>query len=114
MDKTHIKIHLFEYKSTIDEKPQILFANRYYIRSLDLYGNNYNLVQAQLTNAVALDFDCQERKVYWSDVTQQDSTISRMDINGSGTEVRRSFGSAPSVSMAEWSCRVVGMCGFGS
>ncbi|XP_033629378.1 low-density lipoprotein receptor-related protein 1-like isoform X2 [Asterias rubens] len=69
------------------EKPQILFANRYYIRSVDLYGNNYNLVQAQLTNAVALDFDVQDRKVYWSDVTQQDSTISRMDINGSNTEV---------------------------
>ena len=55
---------------------------------MDLYGNNYNLVQAQLTNAVALAFDVQDRKVYWSDVTQQDSTISRMDINGSNTEVK--------------------------
>ncbi|XP_038049226.1 prolow-density lipoprotein receptor-related protein 1-like [Patiria miniata] len=65
-------------------KAKVLFSNRYYIRSVDLLGANYELKATQLTNAVALDFDNQDQMIYWSDVTHQDSTISRMHLNGSG------------------------------
>ena len=36
-----------------------------------------------LTNAVALDFDWQERKLYWSDTTSTQSRIMRMNEDGS-------------------------------
>ena len=39
-----------------------------------------------LTNAVALDFDYQEQKIYWSDVTSTASTISSMDYDKNVTE----------------------------
>ena len=39
-----------------------------------------------MTNAVALDFDYQEQKIYWSDVTSTASTISSMDYDKNVTE----------------------------
>lgn len=59
-----------------DIEPKLIFANRYYIRELDLAGN-VNLLAHNLANAVGLDFDWQEDCLYWSDVTALGSSIKR-------------------------------------
>uniref|UniRef100_A0A674BVS5 LDL receptor related protein 1 n=1 Tax=Salmo trutta TaxID=8032 RepID=A0A674BVS5_SALTR len=74
-------------KSTSDEEPFLIFANRYYLRKLDLDGSNYTLIKQGLNNAVALDFHYAEQMLYWTDVTTQGSMIRRMNINGSNVEV---------------------------
>uniref|UniRef100_A0A8C1L2N1 Low density lipoprotein receptor-related protein 1Ab n=1 Tax=Cyprinus carpio TaxID=7962 RepID=A0A8C1L2N1_CYPCA len=70
-------------KSTSDEEPFLIFANRYYLRKLDLDGSNYTLIKQGLNNAVALDYHYAEQMIYWTDVTTQGSMIRRMNINGS-------------------------------
>ncbi|CAL8335883.1 unnamed protein product [Lota lota] len=74
-------------KSTSDEEPFLIFANRYYLRKLSLDGSNYTLIKQGLNNAVALDFDYGEQMIYWTDVTTQGSMIRRMHINGSDVQV---------------------------
>uniref|UniRef100_A0A663N6E5 Prolow-density lipoprotein receptor-related protein 1 n=1 Tax=Athene cunicularia TaxID=194338 RepID=A0A663N6E5_ATHCN len=70
-------------KAVTDEEPFLIFANRYYLRKLNLDGSNYTLLKQGLNNAVALDFDYREQMIYWTDVTTQGSMIRRMHINGS-------------------------------
>uniref|UniRef100_A0A8C1T6V9 Low density lipoprotein receptor-related protein 1Ab n=1 Tax=Cyprinus carpio TaxID=7962 RepID=A0A8C1T6V9_CYPCA len=70
-------------KSTSDEEPFLIFANRYYLRKLNLDGSNYTLIKQGLNNAVALDYHYAEQMIYWTDVTTQGSMIRRMNINGS-------------------------------
>uniref|UniRef100_A0A3B3RZD4 LDL receptor related protein 1 n=1 Tax=Paramormyrops kingsleyae TaxID=1676925 RepID=A0A3B3RZD4_9TELE len=74
-------------KSTSAEEPFLIFANRYYLRKLNLDGSNYTLLKQGLNNAVALDFDYREQMIYWTDVTTQGSMIRRMHINGSNVQV---------------------------
>jgi len=78
-----------------------MVANRYYIRNISMYGSaednstlpRITLITKDLTNAVGLDYDYQEQKIYWSDVTNDIHKISRMDFNGGGIEV----GSGPDI-----------------
>ena len=63
------------------------------MRSIDLGGLNYTLIADELTNAVALDFDWDGMKIYWSDVTQQDSRISVMNMDGTNRTVGMPAGS---------------------
>lgn len=92
----------------------MIFANRYYLRKLNLDGSNYTLLKQVrleyrgvfkslcasllllmqllalrqgLNNAVALDFDYRQQMIYWTDVTTQGSMIRRMYINGSDVQV---------------------------
>ncbi|TKS77601.1 Prolow-density lipoprotein receptor-related protein 1 [Collichthys lucidus] len=74
-------------KSTSEEEPYLIFANRYYLRKLNLDGSNYTLIKQGLNNAVALDFHYAEQMIYWTDVTTQGSMIRRMRMNGSNMEV---------------------------
>uniref|UniRef100_A0A8C2WTY4 LDL receptor related protein 1 n=1 Tax=Cyclopterus lumpus TaxID=8103 RepID=A0A8C2WTY4_CYCLU len=74
-------------KSTSDEEPFLIFANRYYLRKLNLDASNYTLLKQGLNNAVALDFDYRQQMIYWTDVTTQGSMIRRMHINGSDVQV---------------------------
>uniref|UniRef100_A0A672MS28 LDL receptor related protein 1 n=1 Tax=Sinocyclocheilus grahami TaxID=75366 RepID=A0A672MS28_SINGR len=74
-------------KSTSDEEPFLIFANRYYLRKLSLDGSNYTLLKQGLNNAVALDYDYRQQMIYWTDVTTQGSMIRRMHINGSDVRV---------------------------
>uniref|UniRef100_A0A6Q2Z0Y6 EGF-like domain-containing protein n=1 Tax=Esox lucius TaxID=8010 RepID=A0A6Q2Z0Y6_ESOLU len=74
-------------KSISDEEPFLIFANRYYLRKLNLDGSNYTLLKQGLNNAVALDFDYRQQMIYWTDVTTQGSMIRRMHINGSDVQV---------------------------
>lgn len=99
-----------------DEEPFLIFANRYYLRKLNLDGSNYTLLKQVrprcsldesckissrvsscpktnvapvqgLNNAVALDFDYRQQMIYWTDVNTQGSMIRRMHINGSNVQV---------------------------
>ncbi|XP_035237468.1 low-density lipoprotein receptor-related protein 1-like isoform X1 [Anguilla anguilla] len=74
-------------KSTSEEEAFLIFANRYYLRKLNLDGSNYTLIKQGLNNAVALDFHYAEQMIYWTDVTTQGSMIRRMNINGSNVQV---------------------------
>lgn len=66
-------------------------ANRYYIRNVSLDVNisqtSQKLISKNLTNAVGLDYDWREKKIYWSDVTNSEHSISRMNFDGSGVQV---------------------------
>ena len=66
-------------------KPVVLISNRYYIRIITLEGlpRQESLLVENLTNAVALDYDWAERKLYWSDTTSTQSRIMRMNDTGS-------------------------------
>ena len=61
-----------------------MFTNRYYIRELSTDGVYYQLLREGLQNAVAVDFDSVENKLYYIDV--QGRQIQRMDMNGSNPE----------------------------
>uniref|UniRef100_A0A3B3DWZ7 EGF-like domain-containing protein n=1 Tax=Oryzias melastigma TaxID=30732 RepID=A0A3B3DWZ7_ORYME len=52
-------------------EPFLIFANRYYLRKLNLDGSNYTLLKQGLNNAVALDFDYHQQMIYWTDVNTQ-------------------------------------------
>ena len=73
------------YFSDLVPKPVVLISNRYYIRNITLVDlpRQESLIVQNLTNAVALDFDWQERKLYWSDTTSTQSRIMRMNEDGS-------------------------------
>ncbi|MGH0138785.1 UNVERIFIED_CONTAM: hypothetical protein FKN15_000914 [Acipenser sinensis] len=88
-------------KSTAEEEPFLIFANRYYLRKLNLDGSNYTLLKQGLNNAVALDFDYREQMIYWTDVTTQGSMIRRMHINGSNVLHRTSL-SNPDGLAVDW------------
>lgn len=78
--------HTCKAKSDVEAK--LIFANRYYIREMDLSGHMTLLVH-NLTNAVGLDFDWKEKCLYWSDVTALGSSIKRkcvgQNLNGNNS-----------------------------
>ncbi|RWS16456.1 hypothetical protein B4U79_10678 [Dinothrombium tinctorium] len=69
-----------------DIKPVLLFSNRYFIRQMDFKGHDSHLKVSNLTNAVALDYDWEEKCVYWSDITSAGSSIKRLCEKNIGTE----------------------------
>ncbi|KAM9759324.1 low-density lipoprotein receptor-related protein 1-like isoform 2-T2 [Menidia menidia] len=90
-------------KSISDEEPFLIFANRYYLRKLNLDGSNYTLLKQGLNNAVALDFDYRQQMIYWTDVNTQGSMIRRMHINGSDVQVlHRTLLSNPDGLAVDW------------
>ncbi|XP_078621857.1 low-density lipoprotein receptor-related protein 2-like isoform X1 [Branchiostoma floridae x Branchiostoma japonicum] len=74
----------FTCKHTATVDPYLVFSNRYYIRNLTVDGSSYNLVKQGLTNAIALDYDLQEQRYYYSDIGA--NLIKRMFMNGTGEE----------------------------
>ncbi|XP_036394518.1 low-density lipoprotein receptor-related protein 2 [Megalops cyprinoides] len=65
--------------------PYLLYSNRYYIRNLTADGSSLSVVLQGLSNAVALDFDHYERRLYWIDTGV--GHIERMFFDGTGREV---------------------------
>ncbi|XP_046659437.1 low-density lipoprotein receptor-related protein 2 [Homalodisca vitripennis] len=59
--------------------PWIVFTNKYYVRNMSLDGTHYALIQQELMNVVALDFDYRENYIYYCDVSAK--TIYRSHIN---------------------------------
>lgn len=65
-------------------EPWLIFSNRYYLRNSSIDGSKYNLIKMDLKNAVALDFDYREERIYYADVGNK--TLNRIFINGTGEE----------------------------
>lgn len=55
----------------------LVFASTFYIKQIDLRGMEAEMVVNNLTNAVAVDYDYSDKCFYWSDITNQGSTIQR-------------------------------------
>ncbi|KAM4859286.1 low-density lipoprotein receptor-related protein 2 [Thomomys bottae] len=65
-------------------EPYLIFSNRYYLRNLTTNGYSYSLILQGLSNAVALDFDRVEKRLYWLDKGKQ--VIERMFLNKTNRE----------------------------
>ncbi|XP_017778488.1 PREDICTED: low-density lipoprotein receptor-related protein 2 isoform X2 [Nicrophorus vespilloides] len=63
-------------------EPWVIFTNKYYVRNMSADAHQYNLVHQDLMNVVAIDYDYQDQKFYFSDVTAK--TIFRSSIDGHG------------------------------
>lgn len=71
---------------------ELIISNRHFIWRYTVDGRSKGHVLAvNLTNAVAVDYDWLEQRVYWSDITSASSRIGRVFINGTGFEVITSF-----------------------
>ncbi|KAL3854931.1 hypothetical protein ACJMK2_014166, partial [Sinanodonta woodiana] len=70
--------------SSLDEQPFLLVSNRYYIRKIFLDGT-VELLLDQLNHSVAIDYDYREKKLYWSDITSQFSSINRRNFSCNST-----------------------------
>uniref|UniRef100_A0A8C0TXJ2 Low-density lipoprotein receptor-related protein 2 n=1 Tax=Canis lupus familiaris TaxID=9615 RepID=A0A8C0TXJ2_CANLF len=65
-------------------EPYLIFSNRYYLRNLTTDGHYYSLILQGLGNAVALDFDRVEKRLYWIDA--ENKVIERMFLNKTNRE----------------------------
>ncbi|XP_022104410.1 low-density lipoprotein receptor-related protein 2-like isoform X2 [Acanthaster planci] len=72
-------------KHTQGGDASLIFSNRYYIRKLSLDGQQYDLIKDGLFNAIALDYDLKENRLYYLD-TGTDK-IYRMFFNSTEAEV---------------------------
>lgn len=61
-----------------EEEAWLLLANRKNIRQVSLNGRNYGDVFSNSSRTVAIDFDVEDGKLYWSDV--KDNAIYRANI----------------------------------
>ncbi|XP_028331825.1 low-density lipoprotein receptor-related protein 2 [Gouania willdenowi] len=64
--------------------PLLLYSNRYYIRSMTTDGSQLSIVLQGLSNVVALDFDHNEKRLYWLDAGSR--KIERMLFEGNERE----------------------------
>lgn len=55
----------------LDEKAWLLFANRHDIRKLDLDVMTMKTVVSELQSATAVDYDYNNKLVFWSDTTDK-------------------------------------------
>lgn len=62
--------------------PKLIFSNYFYIRSVGFDGQSELLVH-NLSNAVGIDFDWSKSYIYYSDVNQKKSQISRVKLTSS-------------------------------
>jgi low density lipoprotein-related protein 2 len=58
-------------KKLDDIEPYLLFSNKYYVRNMTLNARRYSVLQYDLRNVVAIDFDVSTESVYFADVTQK-------------------------------------------
>lgn len=54
----------------LDEKAWLLFANRHDIRKLDLDVMTMKTVVSELQNPIAVDYDYNNKLVFWSDIDE--------------------------------------------
>ncbi|CAG5124929.1 unnamed protein product, partial [Candidula unifasciata] len=62
-------------------EPLILISNRYYLRLISTTNRTNTTVTTALKNSVAVDYDWKEQMIYWSDISSDKSSISRMGFN---------------------------------
>ncbi|XP_067839377.1 very low-density lipoprotein receptor-like [Heptranchias perlo] len=61
------------------EEPFLIFTNRHDIRKLGLHLQEYTQIAVQLRNAVALDADIAEQRIFWADLGQRAIVSMSMD-----------------------------------
>ncbi|XP_041374230.1 low-density lipoprotein receptor-related protein 1-like [Gigantopelta aegis] len=61
--------------------PVLLVSNRYYLRNVTIPKGETSHLTDKLTNSVAIDFDWQDKYIYWSDITSHSSSINRMHFD---------------------------------
>lgn len=71
-----------------DFSPFTLVSVHHQILRYSIKGRPLGRIFTNLSNAVAVDYDWLEQRLYWSDVTPTSSHIGRGFINGTGWEVR--------------------------
>ncbi|XP_053453877.1 low-density lipoprotein receptor-related protein 2 [Nycticebus coucang] len=76
-------------RQTSNIEPYLIFSNRYYLRNLTVDGSFYSLILQGLGNAVALDFDRVEERLYWID--EEKGVIERMFLNKTDRETVISY-----------------------
>ena len=78
----------FSFRTVNDNVPFILYSNRVSIRKLQIRGNagraRYSEIVRGLRNAIGVDFDWQEQRIYWTDVLTD--KIQRAKFDGSQIE----------------------------
>ncbi|KAA0193938.1 hypothetical protein HAZT_HAZT000341, partial [Hyalella azteca] len=67
-----------------DTVPWIFFSNKYYVRRLTTDGSQYMLMQQDLRNVVALDFDVKNEEIFFADVSAK--VIYKAKINSTDKE----------------------------
>lgn len=55
----------------LDEKAWLLFANKHDIRKLDLDVMTMKTIVSELQNAIAVDYDYNNKLVFWSDINEE-------------------------------------------
>ncbi|XP_072373748.1 very low-density lipoprotein receptor-like [Scyliorhinus torazame] len=73
MDLTH------SVCKAVGKEPYLIFTNRHDIRKLGLHRLEYTQIAVQLRNAVSLDADIAEQRLFWADLGQQ--AIFSMSMN---------------------------------
>lgn len=66
--------------------PFLLFSHRNEIFSIDSDGTNFRTVARNTGSLASLDFDHQEQRVYWLDLSK--GFLQRVFLNGTKREVR--------------------------
>ena len=68
----------------------LLFSKKHEIRGVDLNNANYNVIPALTVpfvyNPLAIDYDLQEQKIYWTDNDGMNDGINRAFLNGTKFE----------------------------
>lgn len=79
----------FSFTFSLEPKPKLLVASRYYIREMGFNGENIQVVTDGVENVVAIDYDWVDHYIYWSDITPLESKISRARMNTTDYKVQR-------------------------
>ncbi|KRX90216.1 Prolow-density lipoprotein receptor-related protein 1, partial [Trichinella pseudospiralis] len=74
-------------KHTDDIAPELLVCSRSVIKRYGMQGEVVGHVLINLTNAIAIDYDFEEDRVYWSDISQLSVYIGRVFLNGTGWQI---------------------------
>ncbi|KRX38253.1 Prolow-density lipoprotein receptor-related protein 1 [Trichinella murrelli] len=74
-------------KHTDDIAPELLVCSRSTIKRYGMQGEVVGHVLINLTNAIAIDYDFEEDRVYWSDISQLSVYIGRVFLNGTGWQI---------------------------
>lgn len=82
-------------------KPYLILANGFYLRNISFLGHQ-SLVLNDLNNAVAIDFDYQEEMIYWSEITNSMSKISRLNLTDHKVSVSTSHYTPPTFLANKW------------
>lgn len=53
-------------KANTHNQPTLIYSNKHFIRNVSFSGNQKGVVRANLTNAVALDFEWSTQCLFWS------------------------------------------------